>query len=127
MTAPVLMNESEADRQGSKIAMTAPVFMGTQSNQRVMSFVMPADFTMDNTPKPTNPNVWISEVTDYKVVAIRFSGRLSSRNAAKHTQRLNRWLQDNGYTPVSAPMSAAYNGPFTIPWFRRNEVLIEVI
>mgnify|MGYP000588968296 FL=1 len=127
MTAPVLMNESDAVSKGIEIVMTAPVFMKERSEQQVMSFVMPADFTIQNTPKPTNPDVWISEVKDYKVVVIKFSGLLSDSNVEKQTQILNSWIAKNGYTAISEPINAAYNGPFTIPWLRRNEVLIEVI
>jgi hypothetical protein len=126
MTAPVLMDESEALSKGTKITMTAPVFMKERSEQQVMSFVMPADFTIQSTPKPTNPDVWITEVKDYKVVVIKFSGLLSDSNVETQTQILNNWIAKNGYTAVSEPINAAYNGPFTIPWLRHNEVLIEV-
>ena len=127
MTAPVLMDESEAASKGTEISMTAPVFMNERSEQQVMSFVMPADFTLQSTPKPTNPNVWITEVKDYKVVVIKFSGLLSDSNVETQTKILNSWIAKNGYTAISEPINAAYNGPFTIPWLRRNEVLIEVI
>jgi SOUL heme-binding protein len=127
MTAPVLMNESEAVSKGTEIAMTAPVFMKERSEQQVMSFVMPADFTIQSTPKPTNPDVWVTEVKDYKVVVIKFSGLLSDSNVETQTQILNKWIEKNGYTAISEPINAAYNGPFTIPWLRHNEVLIEVI
>lgn len=127
MTAPVFMDESDADANGTEIAMTAPVFMKERSGKQVMSFVMPADFTLQSTPKPTNPDVWITEVKNYKVVVIEFSGLLSDSNVETQTQLLNSWLTKNGYTAISSPVKAAYNGPFTIPWFRRNEVLIEVI
>jgi hypothetical protein len=127
MTAPVFMDESDADSKGTDISMTAPVFMKEQSEQEIMSFVMPADFTIQSTPKPTNPDVWITEVKDYKVVVIKFSGLLSDSNVDAQTKILNSWITKNGYTAISEPIQAAYNGPFTIPWFRRNEVMIEVI
>lgn len=131
MTAPVLMNESNAaskgTNKGTEIAMTAPVFMKERSEQQVMSFVMPADFTLQSTPKPTNPNVWVTEVKEYKVVVIKFSGLLSDSNVEIQTEILNSWIEKNGYTAISEPVNAAYNGPFTIPWLRHNEVLIEVL
>jgi len=127
MTAPVFLDESDADSKGTDISMTAPVFMKEQSEQEIMSFVMPADFTIQSTPKPTNPDVWITEVKDYKVVVIKFSGLLSDSNVDAQTKILNSWITKNGYTAISEPIKAAYNGPFTIPWFRRNEVMIEVI
>jgi len=38
-----------------------------------MSFVMSNDFTLETTPKPTNPDVQESELKDCKVAAIHFS------------------------------------------------------
>lgn len=126
MTAPVFMDDRDEKSSGTEIAMTAPVFMNENGSDPVMSFVMPANFTLESTPTPTNPDVWVTEVTDYKVAAIQFSGWLSDSNVEKHTKLLNEWIAQNGYTVASKPVSAAYNGPFTIPWLRRNEVLIEV-
>ena len=124
MTAPVFMNEK--DSEGTEIAMTAPVFMDENNEQQVMSFVMPASFTMETTPKPTNPDVWVSEVTDYKVVAIKFSGLLSDSNIEENEEILRNWLQKNGYEQKGPAITAGYNGPLTIPMFRHNEVLIEI-
>ena len=115
MTAPVFINEANADAKGVDIAMTAPVFIKEQSEQQVMSFVMPADFTIQSTPKPTNPNVWVTQVKNYKVVVIKFSGLLSDSNVEKQTQILNSWIDKNGYTAISDPIKAAYNGPFHHP------------
>ena len=125
MTAPVFMDNIETS-QGVDIPMTAPVFMDEQSNEPVMSFVMPKDFTMSSTPKPTNPNVWVSEIKDYTVVAIQFSGLLSDSNIEKHTKILSQWVKDKGYSSSGKVVSAGYNGPFTLPMFRRNEVLMEI-
>jgi len=125
MTAPVFMDNVETS-QGVDIPMTAPVFMDEQSNEPVMSFVMPKDFTMSSTPKPTNPNVWVSEIKDYTVVAIQFSGLLSDSNIEKHTKILSQWVKDKGYSSSGNVVSAGYNGPFTLPMFRRNEVLMEI-
>lgn len=123
MTAPVIMNNSS---KGEKIAMTAPVFMSNQSGKMMMSFVMPKDFTLQTTPKPTNPDVIVTEVKDYKVAAIQFSGTLSKSNVAKHTELLQQWITANGYTAIGEPVEAGYNGPLTLPMLRRNEVLIEI-
>jgi hypothetical protein len=60
-------------------------------------------------------------------VVIKFSGLLSDSNVETQTEILNSWIAKNGYTAISEPINAAYNGPFTIPWLRHNEVLIEVI
>lgn len=128
MTAPVIMDNSNMDNsnKGEKIAMTAPVFMNNRPGESMMSFVMPKDFTLQTTPKPTNPEVKVTEIKNYKVVAIQFSGTLSNRNVAKHTSILKDWMTANGFTAVSEPVEAGYNGPITLPMLRRNEVLIEI-
>src|SRR5271165_2305020 len=57
MAAPVTQQESE------KIAMTAPVMQ--QRNERTwhVCFVMPASYTMETLPKPTNPAVKLKELS----------------------------------------------------------------
>ena len=122
MTAPVIMDNTG---KSQKIAMTAPVFMNNRPGGSMMSFVMPKDFTLQTTPKPTNAELVVTEVKDYKVAAIQFSGTLSQGNVAKHTELLQQWLSANGYTAKGQPIEAGYNGPLTLPMLRRNEVLIE--
>jgi len=128
MTAPVFMDDETDDTKGSKIAMTAPVFMDSdeQSAQAMMSFVMPADFTLGTTPKPTNPDVSVQEIKNYKAAVIRFNGRLSEANIEKHKNILEKWVSDNEYTVTGPYKSAGYNPPFTIPALKRNEVLVPV-
>jgi hypothetical protein len=130
MTAPVIMDDKNETKnkikKGAEISMTAPVFMNDNAEDSMMSFVMPKDFTLATTPKPTNPNVYVSEMKDYKVAAIQFSGTLSDSNVEKHTDILANWIDKNGYVAISQPVKAGYNGPLTLPMWRRNEVLIEV-
>jgi len=126
MTAPVIMDDNNIAKKGAEISMTAPVFMDEKATTPSMSFVMPKDFTLQTTPKPNNPDVKVSELKDYKVVAIQFSGLLSDSNVSKHTKILTDWIVNNDYTVISDPINAAYNGPLTLPFMRRNEVLIEV-
>ncbi len=141
MTAPVFMtdetNEPDAEpEQGVKIAMTAPVFMTEQNsgdadlvsgmNGASMSFVMPADFTLASTPKPLDSKLVVSEVKDYRLAAITFNWTLSKSNVAKHTKLLRDWIAKNNLEEIGAPFTAAYNGPMTLPMYRKNEVLIPV-
>ena len=123
MTAPVIMDNTG---KSQKIAMTAPVFMNNRPGGSMMSFVMPKEFTLQTTPKPTNPDLVVTEVKDYKVAAIQFSGTLSRSNVAKYTELLQQWITANGYTAIGEPVEAGYNGPLTLPMLRRNEVLIEI-
>lgn len=124
MTAPVFMDNKPS--QGQEIAMTAPVFM-ENGDEPIMSFVMPADFTMETTPIPTNENVKVSEITGYMVATVQFSGWLNEENTGAHEAKLREWLAgQDGYTITGTAITAGYNAPWTLPAFRRNEVLIPV-
>lgn len=126
MTAPVFMDEDSADQKGTEIAMTAPVFMNENADEPMMSFVMPKGFTLENTPKPNDSEVKVTEIRNYRVAAIKFNWTLSDTNVKEHTDILSKWIAENGYTAMSEPVQAGYNGPLTLPWLRHNELLIEV-
>ena len=134
MTAPVMMDNTKdtnyknesSQNSGEKIAMTAPVFMDKNANVPTMSFVMPKDFTLATTPTPNDPEVRLSQLSSYKVAAIVFNWTLSESNVQKHTKLLEQWIIENGYVATGKAITAGYNSPFTLPMFRRNEVMIPI-
>lgn len=110
-----------------KISMTAPVFMDQIDNtMETMSFVLPADFTIETAPIPQDPSVQLEEITDYTVATVTFSGLLSQKNIAKHIGMLEQWIASEGFEMIGAAKAAGYNPPFTIPALRRNEILIPI-
>jgi hypothetical protein len=121
MTAPV------SQEPGSqKIDMTAPVSQEAAEDGWSVSFMMPASFTMETIPKPTNPAVKIREIPAYRAAAIRYSGTWSEKNYNEHHDLLTGWLNEQGLQPAGPAVWARYNAPFT-PWFmRRNEILIRI-
>ena len=123
MTAPVFM---DPDQEGTEIPMTAPVFMSPKGDKSEMSFVLPKDMTLDTAPKPKDKNVRVHEVTDYKVAAIIFNGRLQDKNIQTHRGILEKWLEAEGLKAAGDYITAGYNAPFTLPMLRRNEVLIPI-
>ena len=125
MTAPVLMDKEEAT-EGTEIPMTAPVFMDDENEDGLMSFVLPKGYTIETAPKPTNPDVSLSELKNYTVAVIRFSGRLTQSNINKHKDILLKWIDENSYPITGEYKAAGYDAPFTLPPFRRNEVLIPI-
>jgi hypothetical protein len=123
MTAPVQV----AEPQGTDIAMTAPVQSVNTEQGWTISFVVPGKYTWDTVPQPTNPDVYLRQASPGKITAvIRFSGRWTEKNALKARNELYEKLEEVNVSPVSKPIIAAYNSPFSIPWFRRNEILVEV-
>jgi hypothetical protein len=125
MTAPVT-----ADRgaDGEKMKMTVPVTSSPDAGdgRYRYQFVMERKYTLETLPVPNDERVTLREVPARLVAARRYSGRRTERNFLRHRDALLSAIEAAGLEPLSAPQSAAYNGPFTLPMLRRNEVLVEV-
>lgn len=119
MTAPV--NQQAASQ---KIAMTAPVNQQKAGNAYVVSFVMPAEYTLATLPEPLDNRVVLKEIPGHLAVAIQYSGSWDEKNYLAHKAKLERHLNDNGWKADGEPVYARYNSPFTLSFLRRNEVVI---
>ena len=126
MTAPVFMNPGAST--GKNIEMTAPMLKSQSKNSGdwTMSFVLPTSFKYESAPRPTDPEVSLNKVNDLVVASIKFSGLLRFDNSQKHRQELESWIADNGYKTTGPYITAGYNPPWTLPHFRRNEVIIPI-
>lgn len=128
MTAPVQMNPEMKD-SSEQIAMTAPVVMQPESEGIwKMAFSMPSKYTMQNLPKPLDPEVTLVEVPAKKFAVIRFTGSYDNlEKRGDKAEQLSKWLSTQSqYKKLSDPVFAGYDPPFTIPFLRRNEVFIEI-
>jgi hypothetical protein len=132
MTAPVGI-ESGNQNTSAKIAMTAPVGIennksfGDVGNQWTVSFVMPSEYTLASLPKPINPEVKIRAVPATKRAVITFSGFYSEEKVQEKTQALHDWIKSKNLKSIGEPQFARYNPPWTLPFMRRNEVMIQVL
>jgi hypothetical protein len=128
MTAPVAIETA----QRTKIAMTVPVGIeaskesATGVNQWLFSFVMPSEYTMATLPKPLNPLVTIRELPAQKRAAIIFSGFNNEAKVLEKTKALEEWIKSKQLQAIGNPQFARYNPPWSIPFMRRNEILITV-
>ncbi|MGC9417523.1 MAG: SOUL family heme-binding protein [Rhodovulum sp.] len=120
MTAPV----TQAAPDG-KIAMTAPVTQQPAKQGWTVSFIMPASFALDDLPAPAG-DVRLAEIPPRHMAALRFSGRWTDANFERATDALIAWVEARGLNPVGPVEYAYYNDPFTPPFLRRNEVMVEV-
>jgi len=128
MTAPVAIETARS----TKIAMTVPVGIeagkdsGKGVNQWVFSFVMPSEYTMATLPKPLNPLVTIRELPAQRRAAITFSGFYNEAKVLEKTKALEEWIKSKQWQAIGNPQFARYNPPWSIPFMRRNEILITV-
>jgi hypothetical protein len=120
MTVPVTM-----EPKSEKISMTAPVSMQEAAGKWRMHFVMPSKYTLETLPAPNNAEVKLREVPAKKFAVVRFSGFAGEEKTAKKTEELLTWLEGKQIKPSGVPELARYNAPWTLPFMRRNEVMVE--
>ena len=108
------------------IAMTAPVTQQGDAENWQVRFVMPARYTTDTLPKPIDPAVALRHLAAKRFAAVRFSGSARDADLRRYAERLDAFIRDNNLRPLSAPAYAFYNPPWTLPFLRRNEVLVEI-
>lgn len=124
MTAPVTIDEQGVKNE--KIAMTAPVGIESSAGKWTVSFVMPTQYTMDTLPKPLNPAVKLRQIPAAKRAVITFSGFYNPQKVAEKTLELEAWMKARNLQGAGTPHFARYNPPWTLPFMRRNEVMMNV-
>lgn len=124
MTAPVTV--ADQTMKSSKIAMTAPVGIESNAGKWVVSFVMPTEYTMETIPKPINPLVQLRQVSAGRKAVISFSGFYNEQKVVDKTLELEQWMKSKHLQGVGAPNFARYNPPWTLPFMRRNEIMINL-
>lgn len=140
MTAPVTMEP--LDTASQKIAMTAPVAMeplpdagqvgpvpqAMQGAKRWrVHFVMPSNYTLNTLPKPNNSAVQLREVPVKTWAVLSYSGFNTEAGIQQRTDELTAWLTAKAIKTTGNPQLARYNPPWTLPMFRRNEIMLELL
>ncbi len=128
MTSPVIVDNSTVSE---KINMTAPVLAESGQGGTRMSFSMPSKYkTVEELPKPVDERIIVYRSTPARYAVIRFSGRLIDSNIDPMKANLLQAVNQSSRYKIKKGASvqyAGYNPPWTIPFFRRNEVLVEVV
>ncbi len=129
MTAPVTV-----EPQSSKIAMTAPVTVEPQAAESNMktaktwriNFVMPSQYTLANIPKPKNNAVSLREVPSKYFIVHKYSGFNTVSRVQTKTDETVEWAIKRSYKMIGTPQLSRYDPPWTLPIFRRNEIMLEI-
>jgi len=126
MTAPVLQEKDE-EEESQKIAMTAPVLQEKTEQGWSMTFSMPSKYSLADLPEPNTDKITFTKVDSKKFATIRFNGKSSEIRINNKTEELKKWIMSTKkFRIISNAIYAGYNPPWTIPYFRRNEILIGI-
>jgi hypothetical protein len=120
MTTPVSQAPSE------KISMTVPVQQGESADGWRVSFMLPAEYTLETAPVPTDSRVYVREVPGRLMAALQFSGRWTEKNYTRRQTELTESVDNESINIIGEMQRAAYNAPFSLPFMRRNEVMVAV-
>ncbi len=122
MTAPV-----ETVRGSEKIEMTVPVeTAATKDGPYAMRFVLPASYSLETAPEPTDEKVRIREIPERLLAVLRFSGSTGTENVAEKRRTLARAIERSRWQVAGEPNAMFYDPPWTLPFLRRNEVAFPV-
>ena len=108
-----------------KIAMTAPV-QQSMAGEKEMAFMMPAEYALEDLPAPEDQRVSFREAPAYTAAVIQFSGWASAEKADEKWQQLRGFLISEGIDITGEPTLNQYNPPWTLPFMRRNEIIVPV-
>ncbi|CAF1302934.1 unnamed protein product [Rotaria sp. Silwood1] len=122
---------------GTIIPMTAPVIIqeitDNQVIKRTMTFIMsPSRFSsLDQLPTAIDTNIrMVEEPNTRNVACITFNMTMTHEKNATKEQELREAAHRDGLILSSDRndvMYFGYNPPFTIPYFRRNEICIPIV
>ena len=111
---------------GEKIAMTVPVAQTPEGETWVISFMMPARYTVETLPAPRNDAIRFVEAGPSRQLVERFSGLPGTAGLAERAEALRVWAESEGLTILAGPHYYFYDAPMTLPWKRRNEVAFTI-
>ncbi|MDP2162198.1 MAG: heme-binding protein [Flavobacterium sp.] len=121
MTAPVAM-EPLLPPVGE--AGPTPLALQGATRWRV-HFVMPSAYTLATLPKPNNSAVQLHQVPAKTWAVLSYSGFNTEAGIQQRTDELVAWLAARHIKTTGSPQLARYNPPWTLPMFRRNEIMLE--
>jgi hypothetical protein len=85
---------------------------------------MPSKYTIETLPEPNNPAVELKKIRPKRLAVIRFAGMAGGLK--RRTSELYKLLSAKKLIAMSEPIYAFYNPPWTLPFLRRNEVMVEI-
>lgn len=111
---------------GERLAMTAPVTQTLLGGQTwAVRFVMPAERAAA-LPTPRDRAVRLRLLPARRCAVHRFSGVGSTDRLHAAETRVRGWLAERGLPADGAAAYAYYDDPITLPFLRRNEVIVDL-
>ena len=89
-------------------------------------FVMPSQFTIASIPKPKSDAISLREVPSKFYLVHSYSGFNTIARVQAKTDEAMQWAQRKSLKVIGTPQLSRYDPPWTLPMFRRNEIMVEI-
>jgi hypothetical protein len=116
---------SGGNSSSRRISMTAPVEIEEAEALRMSSF-MPSNYRLEELPTPRDERVRLERAPARTVAVLRFRGRVTDKRVRRMTGELLLRVRQAGWEVEGVPVLAQYDGPFTLPFLRRTEVMVQL-
>ena len=114
------------NNENQSIPMTAPVITKRdESNYDMIFFMLDADKPED-LPLPNNKNVSLEIMEIGKTISITFGMWATEKRVDYYKKKLDQYIKEHNIEVQSSLMVAQYNSPWTIPPFRKNELIYQI-
>jgi hypothetical protein len=88
---------------------------------------MPSEYSMDELPRPNDGGVHLVNAEGRSFASLSFTGLSGTRKTERLKKRLMRLVSETGLEASGPAMLAVYDNPnTTLPFLRRNEILIPI-
>jgi hypothetical protein len=105
--------------------MTVPVINDLDAHENTMEFVIPRVHE-SAIPQPNDSMMKIKEYPKQHVLVYTFSGFINPDKLKSIMDKMNVTLSALKMVRIGEPKIARYNGPYTLPFLRHNEVWLNV-
>lgn len=117
---------SGENEKREKMNMTVPVINQFDKDQITMEFVIPSSVALSEIPDPINSNIKIKHYPEMTCAVICFSGNTGPSRVEQMKNQLSDWIELMHFEIIGNYRLARYNPPFSLPFLRKNEILVEV-
>ncbi len=110
-----------------EMSMTTPIFEEANGNMLTMSFILPRGINVATAPTPLDHSITVSEKPAHKAAVIWYTGGNDQQKVHEKANELYKWVHSKvGINAVGPLKIAQYDAPISLPFFRRNELQVEI-
>ncbi|MDC0720631.1 SOUL family heme-binding protein [Nannocystis bainbridge] len=118
---------TEPHPEGERMAMTVPVVQKQGGNGWTVAFFLSNELFTSEAPRPDDPAIELIHEPARTVAALRYRGNSSENKREDSRRRLLAALANHPRWQIAENVYwAQYDAPFTLPFAKRNEALVEL-